>query len=116
MLVVVFSGVSFDKKMFMSKAKEQKMFADIIRQQQSGLSQKAWCEQNGIAYSSFHYWYRRFRNDQTGKGQVTGDGFVQLMVQDRPTGTPWCELVLGNGQKLFFHQPIAVEFIRGLLD
>jgi hypothetical protein len=102
--------------LFMSKTNQQKMFEGIIRWQQSGLSQKAWCEQHNIAYSAFHYWYKRFRNQQPGKNQVTNDGFVQLLVQDRPAVNPWCELVLGDGKKLFFHQPVAPEFIRSLLD
>jgi hypothetical protein len=99
----------------MSTSNQQKFFEGIIRWQQSGLSQKAWCEENGITYSAFHYWYRRFRNQQAGNKHRSTDGFVQLMVQDRSSGTPWCELVLTNGKKVFFHQPVAVEFIRSLL-
>lgn len=92
------------------------MFDCILQWQQSGLSQKAWCEQKGIAYGCFHYWYKRFRNQQAGNKQVAGSGFVQLMVHDRPAGAPWCELVLTGGQRLFFHQPLPAEFIRSLLD
>ena len=95
---------------------QQKFFEDINRWQQSGLSQKAWCDQNNFPYSSFHYWYRRFRNQQTGNKQITGDGFVQLRIQDRQSNAPWCELLLGNGHKVFFHQPVSAEFIRSLLS
>jgi hypothetical protein len=100
----------------MSKGNQQKMFEVISHWQKSGLSQKAWCEQNNITYSSFHYWYKRFRSQQPGNNQLSDDGFVQLLVQDRPAATPWCELILGSGQRLFFHQPVAAEFIRSLLD
>lgn len=100
----------------MSTSNQQKFFENIIRWQQSGLSQKAWCEENDIAYSSFHYWYRRFRNQQAGNKQKSADGFVQLMVEDRSMGIPWCELVLSSGQRLFFHQPVPAEFIRSLLN
>ncbi len=100
----------------MSKTNQKKMFDGVIRWQQSGLSQKAWCEQNNFSYSSFHYWYRRFRNQQADIRQTSSDGFVQLMIQDRPLGNPWCELVMGDGKKLFFHQPVPVEFIRSLID
>jgi hypothetical protein len=99
----------------MSESNQQKFFERIINWQQSGLSQKAWCEQNNVAYGVFHYWYRRFRNQQTGNTQNKSEGFVQLLVQDRPSGTPWCELVLDKGHKLFFHQPVSAEFIRSLL-
>jgi hypothetical protein len=99
----------------MSKSSQQKFFEDIIRWQQSGLSQKAWCEENNISYGVFHYWYRRFRNQQTQGKQSGGNGFVELRVQDRSSGIPWCEWVLGSGQRLVFHQPVAAEFIRSLL-
>jgi hypothetical protein len=100
----------------MSKSNEQKIFEDIIRWQQSGLKQKVWCEQNNFAYSSFHYWYRRFRNRQSGNKQVAGDGFVELQFQGCPPADPWCELVFGNGKKILFHQAVPVELIRSLLD
>lgn len=100
----------------MSTSNQQQFFEGIIRWQQSGLSQKAWCEQNNVSYGVFHYWYRRFRNWHSENKVDAKDGFVQLQVQDRLTGTPWCELVLANGQKLFFHQPVPAEFIRSLLD
>ena len=100
----------------MSTSNQQKFFQDIIRWQQSGLSQKAWCEENNMAYSVFHYWYRRFRNQHSENKVAAEDGFVQLQVQDRLEGIPWCELVLANGQKIFFHQPVPAAFIRSLLD
>lgn len=62
MLVMHFGAFSFDEKSCMSKVNQQKMFDFIESWQQSGLSQKAWCGQNSIPYSSFHYRYRRFRN------------------------------------------------------
>lgn len=100
----------------MSKFNQQKYFEDIIRWQHSGLSQKVWCEENGVNYSTFHYWYRRFRNQNTDDSQTANDSFVQLKVQDRPPGLPWCELVLINGHKLSFYQMVPSEFIRSLLD
>lgn len=92
------------------------MFDCVLQWQKSGLSQKAWCEANEITYSSFHYWYRRFRNLYPENKLVATDGFVQLQVKDHLSGTPWCELVLPNGQKVLFHQPVAAAFIRSLLD
>jgi len=46
---------------------KQQMFIKIIQWQQSGVTQKAFCQQNDIAYHVFHYYYGRFRsknNDQ----------------------------------------------------
>lgn len=92
------------------------MFEFIRQWQQSGLSQKAWCAQHNFAYSSFHYWYKRFRKQQADSREATSGDFVKLMVQDPPSVNPWCELVFGNGKKVFFHQPLPAAFIRSLLD
>jgi hypothetical protein len=91
------------------------MFNSIEQWQRSGVSQKAWCAENNVPYSVFHYWYRRFRNLHPENEQGAANSFVQIKVPNHLSGTPWCELVLPNGQKLFFYQPIAVEFIRSLL-
>jgi hypothetical protein len=100
----------------MSSSNQHQMFARVQQWQQSGLSQKAWCEQNNMAYHVFHYWYKRFRHQPPESEAATKSGFVQLQVQDRFSGTPWCELVLANGQKLFFHQPVPAAFIRTILE
>ena len=39
------------------------MFKSISGWRQSGLTQKAWCAKNDITYSSFHYWYGRYRSE-----------------------------------------------------
>ena len=100
----------------MSKCNHQKMFEMISNWQQSGLSQKAWCEQANIAYSSFHYWYRRYRMTQAASCEDAPEGFVQVLVQDKAFNTPWCELVFDNGNRLFLHQPVSAVFIKSLLD
>lgn len=100
----------------MSVSNQQQFFEDIKRWQQSGLSQKAWCKQNNIAYHVFHYWYRRFRNQHPVTESSAKNSFVHLKIQDHLSGTPWCELVLATGQKLLFHQPVPAEFIKRLLD
>lgn len=43
---------------------QNQMFNQIIGWQQSGLSQKHFCEQNGIKYHVFHYWDKHFRDSQ----------------------------------------------------
>ena len=44
------------------EATREQMFKMISTWQQSGLSQKSFCEQNGIRYHVFHYWYKCFVN------------------------------------------------------
>jgi hypothetical protein len=38
------------------------MFPKISEWKKSGLNQKAFCRQHKIVYSSFHYWYKQFRD------------------------------------------------------
>lgn len=40
----------------------------ITQWQQSGLTQKAFCITNNIAYHVFHYWYRVYRSNQNTAG------------------------------------------------
>lgn len=98
----------------MQNSIQQKMFEGIRRWQQSGLKQKAWCEQNGVPYSSFHYWYKRYRNGEPVADKNSSEGFVQLMVNTNRSGI-WCELELAGAKKLVFHQSVSAEFLRALI-
>ena len=40
---------------------QQKMFSMIDQWQQSGFTQKQFCEQHNIRYYVFHYWLGRYR-------------------------------------------------------
>lgn len=101
----------------MADSTEQKMFKGISRWQDSGLTQKAWCEKNKVAYGTFHYWYKRYRaKEKPALDQKTAGGFVQLMVDHSATAGLWCELSLPQGRKLSFHQPVSAEFLRTLID
>ena len=100
----------------MKNSVQQKMFKGIRRWQQSGLTQKAWCRKNNIAYATFHYWYKRYRLGDVPTDNRTPEGFVQLMVDDSNPAGCWCELALPGGRKLVFHQPVSVEFLKRLLD
>lgn len=92
------------------------MFKGIARWQQSGMSQKAWCGKHNIAYATFHYWYKRYREQAPVLTQESPGGFIKLTVNDPMTGGYWCELSLANGKKLFFQQPVSAEFLRMLID
>jgi hypothetical protein len=103
--------------MRMEKSVRNQMFEGIGLWQRSGLTQKAWCEQNNVSYGAFHYWYKRYRIEEQVASPEKGPagGFVRLMVDSAVTPT-WCELELGDGKKLIFHQAISADFIRALID
>lgn len=92
------------------------MFKGITRWLQSGLTQKAWCEKNKMAYGTFHYWYRRYRAlEKVDENKVEPGGFVSIRVAEPLTAGGWCELWLGEGKKVVFSQPVSADFIRSLI-
>lgn len=96
-----------------SKAEiKEQMFELITGWQKSGLTQRVWCEQVGITYHTFHYWYKRFKDEQPAPG---GKSFVTLKVdtQEKHSGI---ELVFGNNNRLVFHEPLSVDFIKALIS
>ena len=94
-----------------SEQVQDKMFACIRSWQQSDVSQKEWCRQQEIPYHIFHYWYRKYKDQQApadGKG-----AFVQLAMTSRPaTG---CEVVFADGTRIVFHQPVGAAYLKDLL-
>jgi hypothetical protein len=88
----------------------------ITSWQQSGLSQKAFCEQNGIRYHVFHYWYKCFRDLQS---PAKDEGFIPLSIQPSRAINGSCvhvELLLPNGKCLLFHQPVSSDYLKAIIS
>ncbi len=66
---------------------QEQMFSIIRDWQQSGLSQKAYCEEHNIRYHVFHYWYKCFRVSQLPGGY---EGFISLKIQPSPSVNASC--------------------------
>ncbi|CAN5393109.1 hypothetical protein BH11BAC5_BH11BAC5_47470 [soil metagenome] len=83
----------------------------IDQWQQSGLSQKAFCAANGIAYHVFHYWYGVYRADKN-----TSGSFLALQIQHPKTDQQI--MVTGvNGIRVQFpFSDQAVCFVKQLLS
>jgi hypothetical protein len=96
-------------------SKEQvknEMFGKISAWQQSGLTQKAFCQQHNIAYHVFHYYYRRFR----GKEKDKPASFIKLQLPSHaPSALAQVELILPDGKRLLFHQAVSADFIKSLI-
>lgn len=87
----------------------------IASWKQTGLSQKAYCQQNNIRYHVFHYWYKRFRDQQVA---VEDARFVPLNV--KPSSFPVShfevEIVLPDGKRILFHQPVSSDYLKALIS
>jgi hypothetical protein len=89
----------------------EQMFASIASWQSSELSQKQWCQDQGITYHVFHYWYRKYRDEHP---ESTGNNsFVQLAV--KPETGAGCEVVFTDGTKIIFREAVPAQYLKSLL-
>jgi hypothetical protein len=97
------------------KNTQDKMFALISSWKQSGLSQKAYCEQNRIRYYVFHYWYKRYRDEQLNSSEPA---FIPLNVKPSFSDATCAniEVVLADGKRILFHQAVSSDFLRAVIS
>ncbi len=91
-----------------SKANEEEMFLMVKEWQDSKLSQKQYCREHNLAYHRFHHYYRKFRGRQA---KPTSSNFVQIKPA---TGSPFAEVSFPGGNRIIFHQPVSIEYLKGL--
>jgi len=92
----------------------QQMFSLIEQWQQSGLTQKAFCEQQSIRYYVFHYWYKRYRIQQSGSSDNAGS-FVKLQVA-KPSSLGGVEINFPGGIRILFHEPVSSNYLKTLVS
>ncbi len=92
----------------------QQMFALIEQWLTSGLTQKAFCEQHSIRYYVFHYWYKRYRMQQSGM-QDNATSFVKLQVA-KPSHAGSVEINFPGGIRLVFHEPVSSSYLKALIS
>lgn len=96
------------------EAAKERMFAHIEQWKASGLTQKAYCQSNAIAYSVFHYWYKLYRSGEPAScAAKPSAGFLPLQL---PAAAGCVELCFANGHRLLFHQPVSAEYLRALVN
>lgn len=99
-------------------------FLMIEAWQQSGLSQKAWCIRESIAYHSFHYWYKKYRTMHSIVVRSSTRGmtdknpeFIPLQVQSSfDSSAAHLELLLVDGRRLLFHSPISSDYLKAIIS
>jgi hypothetical protein len=98
-----------------NKQTQEDMFTMIGSWKQSGLSQKAYCEQNNIRYYIFHYWYKRYRGQQDAVENAT---FIPLNVKPStfPVSSSAIEILLPDGKRILFHQPVGPDYLKALIS
>lgn len=94
--------------------KQQAMFSMIESWKSSGQSQQDFCKTQGLAYCVFHYWYNKYREEQT--TNHTSPAFVPVHIQPVRSGSPVAELIFPDGRRINFYQAVEVSFLRALLS
>ena len=102
----------------------QEMYTLIKKYYASDLKQKLFCEQQGIAYSTFHWWLSKYKNDttsMTNRGKCSGD-FIPVHVGSPDTSTVYsstCYIEYPNGvivHLLDANVQVISELIRFQID
>lgn len=57
------------------------MFGLIKSFQSSGLTMKAFCARQNLAYSTFQYWHKKFKSEQ----YLSGPAFTEVKVEGSPS-------------------------------
>ncbi len=93
----------------------EQMFSMIRNWQQSSLTQKAYCEEHAIIYHVFHYWYKCFRDLQA---LAKEEGFIPLKIQPASvhSSCTHVELMLADGRRVIFHQPVSSGYLKALIS
>lgn len=82
----------------------------IARWQQSGLTQKAFCITNNIAYHVFHYWYRVYRSSQN-----TSGSFLAVTVTTTASLEPVTIIGVNGIQVRLPFSDQSIGFVKQLL-
>jgi hypothetical protein len=99
------------ERMVKDNSIREQMFASIASWQSSELSQKQWCQDQGITYHVFHYWYRKYRDEHP--ESTENSSFVRLAV--KPEADASCEVIFTDGTKIIFREAVPAQYLKNLL-
>lgn len=89
---------------------KEEMYPLIEEWQQSGQSQKQFCEQKQLPKSVFIYWLQKYR-----KQQDSLSGFAAVEVTGQRSGRPYLEVEYPGGMVLRFFEPVSMQTVSRLL-
>lgn len=77
----------------------------IEQWQGSGITQKAFCEQQSLRYHTFYYWYKCYRRREAGSDDNI-PSFVKLKIE-KPAKVGSIEIHYPGGGRLTFREPVT---------
>ena len=93
---------------------KKQMFFHIGQWKNSNQTQKAYCIEHNIRYYAFHYWFKRYRDEYVVKKDNTSS-FVKLKL-DQSKVMAHAELILPDGKRLVFHEPVSSDYLKFLIS
>lgn len=101
---------------------QEEMYAHVEAWRNSIQPQKTYCKKHSIAYSTFQYWAKKYREDSS-KDQITGTapGFIPVKVQaDRETDQVrfpnQLHFLFPNGIQVKCPESVHPEVLKTLLN
>jgi transposase-like protein len=103
------------------KFTREEMYMAIELWKESDLSQKNYCNQNNLSFSTFKYWQKKYQADRQGKKPKLSKPFIPIHIpQPITTNLPEAETGIisinyPNGVVVNCPTGISIEQIRGLI-
>ena len=91
------------------------MLALIEEWHQSGMAQKDFYQQRNIPAHIFYYWHRCYRKQ---KGALPKSKAISRFVELKPSAALTAtniELLLSQGHRIIFHQPVSAAYLKSLI-
>lgn len=91
------------------------MLDHVGKWEASGLTQKQYSTANNLSYFVFHHWRREYRKTPSVK-KLPASAFVQLKVKPSLASVSNAEIILPDGRRIIFHQPVSSDFLKAILS
>ena len=97
--------------------RRQSRIATVVKYLDSGLTQRQFCQQENVAYSTLQFWLRRYRESNPGVQESNRDNFVALQVRTPlQTDPPHYTIQYPNGVVVHVNGTISPEFLHVLIQ
>ncbi len=92
---------------------EMQWSSHVKKQEASGLNIKIYCDQASLNYDQFRYWRKKYET----KDRSAVSKCIPVRIQSAVEKSEViCSLVLRDGRRLEFHDPMLVrDFLQGCL-
>jgi hypothetical protein len=100
---------------------QEEMFGHVEAWKNSDQSQKIYCEQAGLAYTTFQYWVKKYREESSETEITDMPGFIPVEVRPDPEPdltvvTNQLHFLFPNGIQVKCSERVHPEVLRMLLN